>query len=451
MAFFQKPVRVLLLFPGAVVLLAAILVSAARYDAHRNRRAWEKHRAAAVARGVEYDFTRFAPAPVPDGENFAATPFFRELFAADEATQKKITKRLKLHPADEAATLPSDRLKAVRPHDALLDEISRAAERPAAVFPLRYDRLGAVSLPHALPLMRLAKLYRLRGKAFLEAGLPDKAFADLQTLFRLTRHSGNRDPILIMRLVQATLFSFTMDVYREGLGSRQWSDRDLLQIQAELQSFDFLSTGQQAYQAERAAYISQVELLIHAPPEAKIKAPDFYKIYHDVSGDLPVGEWLYSSLFQADRFFEASLQTLLNPAAGRVDAEQAERIRQAWESFSRKPEASRLFILLGFRSLLGTTARFAHSQTLADLGTVAAALERYHRQHDGYPATLSALIPSHLEKLPHDLVTGGPLHYCRTDDGRFLLYSVGWNGTDEGGTSAKDKTEGDWVWPLLNE
>jgi hypothetical protein len=46
------------------------------------------------------------------------------------------------------------------------------------------------------------------------------------------------------------------------------------------------------------------------------------------------------------------------------------------------------------------------------------------------------------------------LKYRRTDDGQFVLYSVGWNETDDGGTVAmrKGKTpsvnqdEGDWVW-----
>ena len=54
-----------------------------------------------------------------------------------------------------------------------------------------------------------------------------------------------------------------------------------------------------------------------------------------------------------------------------------------------------------------------------------------------------------------------PLNYHRTDDGQFVLYSVGWNETDDGGvveTKAADATDrkseasswdfkqGDWVW-----
>ena len=45
-----------------------------------------------------------------------------------------------------------------------------------------------------------------------------------------------------------------------------------------------------------------------------------------------------------------------------------------------------------------------------------------------------------------------PLHYRRTADGQFALYSVGWNETDDGGVVGLNKdggvdiNQGDWVW-----
>jgi hypothetical protein len=50
------------------------------------------------------------------------------------------------------------------------------------------------------------------------------------------------------------------------------------------------------------------------------------------------------------------------------------------------------------------------------------------------------------------VVGGKPLNYRRTEDGQFLLYSIGWNETDDGGKIAltksgyPDKKAGDWVW-----
>jgi hypothetical protein len=44
-------------------------------------------------------------------------------------------------------------------------------------------------------------------------------------------------------------------------------------------------------------------------------------------------------------------------------------------------------------------------------------------------------------------VGGQPLKYRQTADDNFLLYSVGWNGADDGGQlSLFPYTDGDWVW-----
>jgi len=59
-----------------------------------------------------------------------------------------------------------------------------------------------------------------------------------------------------------------------------------------------------------------------------------------------------------------------------------------------------------------------------------------------------------LTKVPIDIIGGQPLKYRRNSDGTFVLYSVGWNETDDGGTivpgsyGSPDFTKGDWVWPM---
>jgi hypothetical protein len=97
--------------------------------------------------------------------------------------------------------------------------------------------------------------------------------------------------------------------------------------------------------------------------------------------------------------------------------------------------------------------KFANAQSSTDLARVAIALERYRLAHGNFPDSLDALAPQFMEKIPHDIIGGQPLHY-RLDDGQFVLYSVGWNETDDGGvvvlrkgnTPDVDRDEGDWVW-----
>ena len=100
----------------------------------------------------------------------------------------------------------------------------------------------------------------------------------------------------------------------------------------------------------------------------------------------------------------------------------------------------------------GLAEKCAQAQASVDLARVACALERYRLARGGYPEKLDALTPQFLTQLPHDVINGQPLKYRRTDDGRFVLYSVGWNETDDGGRvglNSKGKHDwgkGDWVW-----
>ena len=95
-----------------------------------------------------------------------------------------------------------------------------------------------------------------------------------------------------------------------------------------------------------------------------------------------------------------------------------------------------------------------------DLARVAIALERYRLAHGEFPDSLDALAPQFIAKVPHDVIGGQPLKYRRTSDGQFVLYSVGWNETDDGGVvvsrksrdprdevgNSPDISQGDWVW-----
>jgi hypothetical protein len=90
--------------------------------------------------------------------------------------------------------------------------------------------------------------------------------------------------------------------------------------------------------------------------------------------------------------------------------------------------------------------RFATNQTMANQAAVACALERYRLFHGELPQTLDALIPQFIEKLPHDLIGGKPLKYRLIAADQFLLYSIGWNETDDAGVTGRNVDDGDWVW-----
>jgi len=70
-------------------------------------------------------------------------------------------------------------------------------------------------------------------------------------------------------------------------------------------------------------------------------------------------------------------------------------------------------------------------------------------------------MPGFAPKLPRDVINGQPLKYRRLEDGRFTLYSLGWDAKDDGGSYPPPSTRqtphprgpqtselqaGDWVW-----
>ena len=98
-------------------------------------------------------------------------------------------------------------------------------------------------------------------------------------------------------------------------------------------------------------------------------------------------------------------------------------------------------------------------QTAVDEARVACALERYRLANGHFPEILNALVPQYLKELPQDIMDGQPLRYRRTEDGQFVLYSVGSDGVDNGGQLVARRRNwrgepepmwrsgpGDWVW-----
>jgi len=69
------------------------------------------------------------------------------------------------------------------------------------------------------------------------------------------------------------------------------------------------------------------------------------------------------------------------------------------------------------------------------------ALRAYRLEHGAYPVALSALVPGYLQSVPDDpFALSGPLRY-RLAGAKFVLYSVGPDGNDDGGKPIFDATK----------
>jgi hypothetical protein len=178
------------------------------------------------------------------------------------------------------------------------------------------------------------------------------------------------------------------------------------------------------------------------------------------------GGWFYQSALKNGRMLTQYLPAVnhdtmtISPALiRRADAAATNAVSFFDPLDSLKKTFNSEFIFLG-----NFLKRIAYGQTSVDLARVAIALERYRLAHGEHPDSLEALAPQFIAKVPHDVIggppsqsssaTSSPLHYRRTDNGQFVLYSVGWNERDDGGVVVLEKgstpdvnrDEGDWVW-----
>ena len=76
----------------------------------------------------------------------------------------------------------------------------------------------------------------------------------------------------------------------------------------------------------------------------------------------------------------------------------------------------------------------------------ALALRCYRLDHGELPPALADLVPEYLAEVPVDPFSGRPLVY-RRQDGEYLLYSVGPDGQDDGGTPWQESPDETWTAP----
>ena len=87
-----------------------------------------------------------------------------------------------------------------------------------------------------------------------------------------------------------------------------------------------------------------------------------------------------------------------------------------------------------------TSVRFAEvkAETQNGLLLTALALHAYRLEHGRYPASLAELVPSYLKKVPDDLFALRGSFVYRTAGEKYVLYSIGPDGRDDGGKPIDD-------------
>ena len=170
--------------------------------------------------------------------------------------------------------------------------------------------------------------------------------------------------------------------------------------------------------------------------------------------------WFYFEKLNYNRAFQDYLLPAIDIPARRVSLDACRRTDAYFKSLATTPRLAlvlrhQIFSAFMLPALSRAVQKTALMQTGVDCAAVACALERYHLAQGYFPDSLGSLVPDFIAQVPHDIIDGHPLRYHRTPDGRYVLYSVGWNEADDGGVLGLksdgqhlENTTGDWVWRL---
>jgi len=490
---------------GSLITLIALFYAVEDW---RGWHAWQVYEQAGNARGEHYDYASVVPAPVPDDQNFALTPVVyscygqmfdrqghevrprntnlvnrlsmpytidegnlpftntllgnwtiqtRTSFTNLAAYYRQIAPKTNLFPVPPEPGQPAaDVLYALGKYDATIEELRDAAKLPYARFPLTYDKenCAAILLPHLAGLKGVAHILELRALAELQTGQPDRALADLALGQRAT-DSLRSEPFLISQLVRIAMQSILMQPVWEGLADHRWNDGQLVELDHILAGCDYLADYQHSLRGERGFHIQLIKYLRTSPQE-------YLNLMSDDNGQqndpmvmlthlIPAG-WFWQNQVVSVRALDNYLP-IANLATRAFQPSLARNIDETNQAMCRRPTPYNFLARLLVPALGGTSRKCAIIQSSVDLARVGVALERYRLANGNYPESLDPLSPKYIDAVPHDLIGGAPLHYRREPDGRFLLYSIGWNEKDDGGKQVfqnkskfPDQAQGDWVW-----
>jgi hypothetical protein len=504
---------------GSAVALATLIALFYLEEDWRGQHAWNAYAKQMTERGEVFDYKDVVPPPVPDDQNFAMTPFLAPLFdflpgtqtwRDTNATQRTMQfgnkvsnlsghlgkwnrgqrtdwlecqaslaeaalsgKNRPAHAETDATKPPlvTNQLEAaaavlatLKEYGPVLAELQTASRRPHAQFGIRYEEemWAGILLPHLAVMKKCGQILSLRASAELALGQSEAALADVDLELYLT-DAMRSEPFLISHLVRCAMIQSAMQPVWEGLADRKWTEPQLQALQQRLAKFDFLADSATAMRGERACGNSIIAYVRRHPARLQqLGSGEDEASAYGLSGLaallIPRG-WFYLEQINYNRLFTEVLQPGVDYAARIMhpkvmeqrDAALTQSIGAGWSRVTNH----RLMAAMLLPALTKAQMRFAIAQTVLDEAVLACALERYRLTNGRYPDALAELAPRFVAKLPHDLITGEPLKYRPTDNGHFLLYSVGWNETDDGGkialtpgkTPHLDSTQGDWVWP----
>ncbi len=447
-----------------MAVLATLIAIFYTEENWRGQRAWAQFRRELEAQGQVFDWATRIPPPVPDDQNFYKAPQMAAWFVgrgtndlgrrlANPVTSSIGTTNAIQTPADAREYLAWSGQFAPD-----FDLIRTALKRPYARIDCDYGQPTTVVAPNFIAVRSVAQTLAQRAHCFFVLGEPDKALVELTQINdfrRILEAAPTRKPItLVAAMMNVAVVGLYVDMIAEGLRLHAWHEPQLVALEQQLSRIHLAPDIAETFVDEPMFTLRTLETASRA---------ELAKMLHDDPGSsrkplrllkyAPRG-WFYQNMVIHARL-NRDFASGFDAANEILSPRKMDEARRTLQSNIEHVTPYNFVVSWWTPNWARPLQRYGFNQTAANEAAVACALERYHLARGEYPESLNALTPQFIEKLPHDLIGDRPLRYRRTGDGSFVLYSIGWNERDDGGTpvfnsdGSVDLEKGDWVWQRL--
>lgn len=342
----------------------------------------------------------------PAAEN--AAPLYAEAFAA-------------LAPVD--ATSPSF----LAQNQKALELLHQAASRKKCRYPIDLTKGYATLLPHLREIKKCAQLLSQAATNHAAKGQMGPAAQSLLDGLHLAR-SVEEEPVLVSYLLQIASETIIQKTLESVLNRKAFTDEQLVRLQAAFREAESGGLMTRSVAAERC----QIIAIFQMPP------PEQAKTFTQMEGaakSMDKGAYRKSSTYNADfnfyldRMDECVKATTL-PFPKRLEA-ASQWGADVSEAKTKGYQISGL-ILPAYEKSFERAAECAGRLRVTQ---AALAVERYRLAHrNALPASLGELAPQFIDPVPTDPFDGQPLRYTKASPKGFVIYSIGKDRKDDGGT-----------------
>ncbi|HEV2436543.1 MAG TPA: hypothetical protein VG077_11150 [Verrucomicrobiae bacterium] len=472
--------RLLFIFLSLAVLIALFYAE----EDWRGKRAWENCRRELEARGEVLDWSAYLPPPVPDEKNVFKVPKIAEWFVGRGETD--LSKRLENPKSGWFGALDQitnevqakDYLAWSDQFESDFDLIHKALKRPYARMDGDYAHPFETPVPNFVTVRIVAQTLAQRAHCYFLLNRPEPALKELtlvHDICRLLQGAPTGKPMtLVSAMINVAISGLYAETMAEGFQKNVWRAPQLPVLQEQLKDINLATFMVEAFKSERAEECHFFET-IRQPrisnlfshnryPGDKLTFRIFLMRLKDLlpldPEDGPHG-WIYQNMVTIAKFDQKVIDDI-DLTNNLVMPRKIDRAQRELEKLEKLHGPYTFIAAIAIPNFAKAWQTAAYHQTMVNEAQIACAMERYRLVHGEYPLTLNVLTPQFIEKLPHDIIGGRPsqgpgsasqpLHYRRMSNGKFLLYSVGWNETDDKGQVApmkdgrSDLEIGDWVW-----